>query len=414
VKILVVTLLYAPDGGPSAPLFSTLCEQLAKMGHQVAVIAAVPHYPTGKVSHAYQKGWIQRTHENGVKVIRIRVPSGNRNNLALRLFQFFIYQLGAAWAGLRHPYDVALITNPALEVGIPFALLSLIRRKPSVFWVADVYPQVGIQLGIFRHRIVIQLVSAIERFCLHRARLVWMFAESFRSALHQMGVPNSKIVLIHSWVDTDFIQVLPRQNSFSTEFHLDDCFVVLYAGNIGLSQDWDNVLLSAQELKQQADILFVFVGDGTGKAQLMARANQMKLNNVRFIPFQPHDRIPEVLATADIAFASLQSGMATGSIPSKIFSYLASGRPVLAMLDNTSDACQMMHQSGGGLCVSPASPRELAENIQVLKQSPALRKQLGRSGREYILERHSTSQVARQVETLLMQAIRPPGESRNA
>lgn len=411
MKILVVSLLYAPDGGPSAPLFAMLCQHLVSIGHQVTVIAAVPHYPSGRVDSAYRKGWIQRSREHGVEVIRVRVPSGNRNNLFLRLLQFLIYQIGAMWAGLRQRYDVTLITNPALEVGIPFFFLAFLRRIPSVYWVADVYPDVGVQLGIFRHRFIIALVGAIEWFCLRHARYVWIFSESFRPALRQMGVADGKMVLIYSWVDTDFIQVLPRQNHFSSEFQLNDYFVVLYAGNIGLSQDWKSLLQAAQELSDQADIMFVLVGDGTGKDELMAQVQQMKLDSVRFIPFQPHERIPQVLATADIAFAGLQPGMTAGSIPSKIFSYLASKRPVLAVLDETSDACRLVRESGGGLCVSPDNPGELARNIQVLKQSPALRQQLGQAGRAYILENHSAQQVARQVEALLQQAIHSSEES---
>ncbi|MEZ4671524.1 MAG: glycosyltransferase family 4 protein [Anaerolineae bacterium] len=386
-----------------------LCQQLARMGHEVTVIATVPHYPTGRVDNKNgKKGWIQHSFEDGVNVVRIRKPSGNRNNFVHRLFQYFVYQLGATIAGLRCEYDAVLITNPALEVFIAFVFLVFLVVQALSFLVADVYPQVGIQLGIFRNRFVIGVVDAIERFCLHHSRLVWIFSDSFRMELKRMGVPDDKMVLVHSWVDTEFIRILPRTNSFSEAFQLNEKFVVLYAGNIGLSQDWESVLTAAHELSERDDILFVLVGDGSGKAALQTRVGEQNLRNLRFIEFQPHERIPEVLATADVSIATLQSGMAAGSIPSKIFSYLASGRPVIGILDEDSDACRLIHHSGGGVCVAPANSKLFAKYILDLKESQNRRDAMGRAGRSYVENNHSVTYVAKRVEEMLLQVRNLP------
>ncbi|HOG46382.1 MAG TPA: glycosyltransferase family 4 protein [Anaerolineae bacterium] len=409
MRILVVTLYYSPDGGPAAPLYAMLCEELARRGHQVTVLTSVPHYPTGRVRPEYRRHTLQRSLERGVQVIRVPVPSVQRARLPQRLLQFACYQLGAAWAGLSERYDAVLLGNPALAVGLPFALLATLRRKPAIYSVHDVYPDVGVALGVFRHRAVITAVGALERFCLRRAAWVRVLSESFRPGVAAQGVPASKMALVYDWVDTDLIRPLPRDNDYARENGLDGCFVALYAGNIGLSQGLEHVLSAAAQLAGHEDMRFVFVGDGTGRASLQAEAQSRRLANVRFLPFQPRARLPEVLATADVSLVPLQKGVALRSLPSKIFSILASGRPLLASLDEGSDAWQLVQRAQAGLCVPPESPEELAGAILALRSDPDLCARLGRNGRDYALRHHSPQSAAEQFEQLFASAI--PGQA---
>ncbi len=404
MDILVVVIFYAPDGGPSAPLFTMLCEEMARLGHNVTVIAAVPHYPTGQVRPEFRHGWLQQSNENGVHVVRVRIPSMDRSRLGRRLLQFLAYQIGATWAGLRKRYDVILVANPALITATPMAVLAALRRKPAVFSVHDVYPEVGVELGVFRHRIVAWAVAALERFCLQQARYVRILSISFKPALLAMGVPEQKLVLIYDWIDTDFIRPLPRRNTFSAENGLDDSFVVLYAGNIGLSQGLEHVLQAAHTLADHSHIRFVLVGDGAGRESLVTMAEAMRLNNVQFIPFQPRERVPEVLATADISLVSLQPQVSGRSLPSKTFSYLASGRPIIAMVDEGSDVWNLITQAGAGLCIPPAEPGKLVEAILTLEASPDLRQQMADAGRSYAEQHHSHRQAAQRFASLLERA----------
>ena len=330
MRVLMIVPYYAPDLGPSAPLFTMLSIELVRRGHPVTVIAAAPHYPSGRVPEAYRGARIRRSFERGVEVVRVPVPSMNRSNLAQRILQYACYQFGATWAGLYQPYDVVLAANPALWVWLPFATLAVARRKPAIFTVHDVYPDVGVTLGVFRHKPVIATVAWMERFCLDHALAVRILSESFRPGLRALGVPDSKMALIYDWVDTDLVRPLPRDNGFAREQNLADKFVVLYAGNIGFSQGLEHVLTAAQLLGEHRDLQFVIVGDGAGREHLGHRAQEMGLTNVRFLPFQPRPRLPEVLATADVSLVTLQHGIGSGSLPSKTFSIFASGRPLLS------------------------------------------------------------------------------------
>lgn len=403
MKYLVITLYYLPDGGPSAPLFAMLCQALVKKGHDVTVISSVPHYPSGRVPVEFA-GWkVRRTDENGVKVIRVPVPSLDRANLALRLWQFVCYQVGVTLVGLSLDYDALLVCNPALEVGIPFAVLSVLRRKPAIFSVHDVYPDAGVTLGIFRHRAVIAMVAAMERFCLYHSARVRILSESFVGGLKALGTPDEKMVLIYDWVDTNLIRPLPRKNSFSRTHNLDDRFVVLYAGNLGLSQGLDTVLKAARHLKDKSDVLFLFVGDGAGRSQLQAEA--VGMSNVHFLPYQLREHLPEMLACADISLVVLKQGIGSISLPSKLFSILASGRPVLASMDENSDTCKLVHSSQAGLCVEPENPMQLADAILSLRDDPLRRAQMGENGRNWAEQHHSPQSAAERFEQLFLEVL---------
>jgi len=405
LRVLLITPFYAPDLGPSAPLLTMLCEDLVRLGHQVSVIAAIPHYPSGIVSAEFRGRLIRHEKRSSVEVIRVWVPSGNRNKLRHRLLTFLVFQMLSSIVGLQCSYDVLIITNPAIETYLPFTLLSSVKRKPTLLCVWDIYPDIGIRMGIFRNPLITSFVGKLEDFCLRRANVIQVLGGGFISDLQSHAVPTSKIVVIPPWLDTDFIQPLPRQNSFSYEQGLNGDFVVLYAGNLGFSQGLENVLLAAKILSHLQHIRFVFIGDGANREKLMTKASDLELHNVKFIPFQSRDRLPEVLATSDLSLVSLQSGVGDSSLPSKTVPILASGRPVLAVTDGGSGLWNLVHQSKGGVCVSPSDPRSLAENILVLEQSPELRQQMGRNAREFALQFYSRRSAAQQFETVLQRLV---------
>ncbi len=407
MRIIILGEYYEPDLGPDAPLFTMLCENLVRLGHQVTAITTVPHYPSGRVSANFRgKGkWLWKSVENGVNVIRVALPSVDRSKLARRMFQFLCYQIGATWAGLNKKYDVVMSSGPSLEVWLPFAYLVVLRHKPAIYTVLDVYPDVGLTLGIFRQKPVIAVVSNMERFCLENASVVHIISDSFRPELRALGVPEEKMSLVYIWVDTDLVHPLPHDNAFAREHNLTGQFVVLYAGNLGLSQELEHILTAAEMLREYQDISFVFVGDGASRAQLVADAEQRQLKNVKFIPYQPRPRLSEVLASADVSLVSLQKGVSLSSLPSKTYSILASGRPILASVDEKTDCWNLIKRADAGLCVPPGNPSALVEAILTLKKDQELCDRLGRNGRIWAEKNHSPQSGARQIEKLMLKII---------
>ncbi len=406
MKVLVIGTLYEPDLGPSASLFTLLSENLVKRGHKVTVVTMVPHYPSGQVRADFRGKWAWRSVEHGVRVIRVGIPSADRSNLFQRLVQYLCYQIGAIWRAAREDYDVVLAANPFLTVFLPFVWFVVLRRKPAVYSVQDLYPDVGVRLGIFRGKLVIALATALEGFCLKRASIVQIISDSFRSPLSDLGVRKERIILAHDWVDTDLIRPLPHENMFSRQNDLSGRFVVLYAGNLGFSQGLEHVLTVARQMAEYRDILFVFVGEGAARDNLKSLAREYQLSNVRFIAYQPREALPQVLASADVSLVPLRHGIGLDSVPSKAFSILASGRPLLASVDEESEIRKLVEQARAGLCIPPEAPLALVDAILTLKQSAELRECLGRNGREWAEHHHSPQSAAAQFEAMLLAATR--------
>jgi colanic acid biosynthesis glycosyl transferase WcaI len=410
MNILVLGSMYEPDLGPSAPLYTMLCKGLVKLGHQVTVIAPVPHYPTGQVSKAYRGKWLWRSVESGVNILRVGLPSVNRAKLAQRFFQYGCDQLITTLVGWRLKYDVVLAVNPFLTVGLPFAVLGALRRKPIVYSVQDLYPDVGIALGIFKNKFVIETVAFFERYCLQRSTIIQIISNSFRPSLRGLGVPDEKMALVYNWVDTELIHPVSRTNSFAQENNLIDRFVVLYAGNIGLSQGLEGILDSAEQLSSHDKLLFLFVGDGAGRGRLMAEAKKRKLKNVKFLPFQPRERLVEVLASADISLVTLRSGLGVNSVPSKALSNMASGRPLIVSVDEANELSNLVKQADMGLWIPPEDPAALSQAIMKLMQDKGLCERLGHNGRTWAEHNHSPEVAAKKYEELLLQALTSKGK----
>ena len=169
-------------------------------------------------------------------------------------------------------------------------------------------------------------------------------------------------------------------------------------------QDLGTVLDAADLLRSHDDIRFVFVGDGSARKGLIEKVAHLALNNVKFIPYQPFERMPKIFASADISLVSLVKGSGYGALPSKSFSIFASGRPVLASVDEECETWNLVRQTEAGLCVPPESPSELAKAVLTLKQDKSLRERFGRNGRTRVEQYHSPQIAAECFEKLFSEA----------
>jgi colanic acid biosynthesis glycosyl transferase WcaI len=407
MRIVLVTPYYAPDLGPSVPLVTMLCEDLAAMGYQVTVLTTTPHFPTGRVRAEYSGRLIQWTEEQGVNICRLWIPSGNRDHLSHRLFVFVVYQFLAMIVGFRLSCDAVMITNPALETYLPFIMYKLFRKKSILYCVWDVDPEVGVRIGIFRNPVIIKLVKGLEDFCLSRADCVQSLSEEFIENIQSRIAANTRLEVIRPWLDVDFIRPSPKCNSFVKENGLEDYFIVLYAGNMGLSQGLEDLITAASLLIEYSKIRFVMIGDGINKKKLQSQAHAMGLQNVVFHPFQPRSRLPEVLAAADISVVCMLSGIGEDSLPSKTFPILASGRPILAIADRDSELARIIEGQQAGISTPPANPRLVSEAILNLWGSPDKRQRMGLNGRNYVVSNNSRKVAAQQFSNLLTQMRAP-------
>jgi glycosyltransferase involved in cell wall biosynthesis len=411
MKILLLTAYFPPDTGSAAHLFYELGRAFVERGHGVTVLTGMPGYHAlGPLEKYKGKKRIKEDME-GMEVVRVAMPQLPRHLMVGRA----LWQFGGAWAlflaGLGLPKaDAAIVYSPPLPLGLTAWGLKKLQGLPFILNVQDLFPQSIIDLGLLRNRWLIRFFEEMERFVYRRANIITVHSEGNREyVMRKLDKGQAeKVKVIPNWVDVHFIQPGPRMNWFREAHGLGDAFVVSFAGVLGYSQDLDVVLDAARILEDggwSSEILFLIVGDGVERPRLEAKARQMGLNNVRFLPMQPREKYPAVLHASDIGLATLHAEVRTPVVPSKILSIMAAGRPVVAAMNLDGDGPRLIAEARCGLCVPPEDPRALAEAILQLYHDASLREELGRNGRRYVEKYLSLEACVERYEQLLRQVI---------
>ena len=409
MRILLLSTYFQPDIASTGVLMTLLAEELARLGHQITVITSMPHYHTNCIWDEYRGRLIQHDQHGPIDVYRLYlyVPD-DRGRFLGRILNYASFNTLSALMGvLVGQHDVVLVPSPPLTNGLSADLISRFRRIPFVYNVQDIWPGVVVRAGVMANPRAVAFFRRLERYIYRRSAALAVISEGFRRNLLEKGVPSDKIQVIPNFFDTDFVRPLSRRNGFSSTHGLDGKFVVLFAGNVGHSQGLETVLDTAQQLTDLEDVLFLVVGNGAAKTRLQAYAQRLGLPNVRFLPFQAHETLPEMYASSDVCLVPLRKGFTNVSVPCKVFTIMASGRPMIASLDEGSDTWTLVEQAQCGLCVEPEDPQALAEAIRALHADPALRERLGRNGREHVVQHYTQQVVAKQYHELLTSLVCP-------
>ncbi len=390
MKILVLSLYYEPDRCQSnGPIIRALCEDWAAAGHEVTVLASFPHYSCPAVWPDYRGRLLQFDRVGPVRVIRsyIYVPP-NRSSLG-RLLNYLSFNLSSFLAGmLSGRQDVIFAMSPPLTIGLTAWLLGLVKRIPFSYNLQDIWPEAAVRLGMLRNRRVIALFEWLERFIYHRSRRIFAISEDFRLNLQRKGVAPEKIVVLPNFVDTERLRPELRQNDFSLRHGLNDHFVVLYAGNLGLSQGLEVILDAAEMLRSTQDrsgerVLFLIVGQGSCRDQLIDETIRRRLTNVRFLPLQPESDLPLLYGAADLALIPLKKGITEHSVPCKTYAIMACGKPYLAGVDPGSNVWKLTEEVECGWTIPPEDGTALAAKVgELAGQSEELARR-GQRGRAY-------------------------------
>ena len=416
MRVLIYSYNYYPEPIGIAPLMTELAEGLAKRGHEVRVITGMPNYPQRQIYPEY-RGQLYATEErNGVTIQRSYIWVKPKPTLLDRILldgSFVVTSFVQALRGWRP--DLILLTVPPLPVTVPAAVLSWLYNCPIVLNVQDILPEAAVHIGLLRSKMMIRILEGLEKFAYRTAHTVSVIAEGFVDNLVGKGVPAHKIVCIPNWVDVNFIRPLPKiDNTFRITHGLANKFVVLYSGNIALTQGLETVVEAAARLRQLSDICFVIVGEAKAVEKLRYHCQTCGADNVLLLPFQPREQLPEMLAAADVGLIVQKQNVVSFNMPSKTQVLLASGRAIVASVPHTGSAAKAIEKSRGGVIVEPENPEALANQILALYHQPELVQQLGKQGRQYAIERYSFEQALNQYEALFAQVtdstvpLRPP------
>lgn len=333
--------------------------------------------------------------QNGINVIRLSTPKSNRPSTLLRLTVGMIFTSAVARRLLTHGrYDlVFVVTNPP-SLPIAAQLFARIRGVPFVYLIHDLYPDVATVLGVLSptHPIALSL-KKLQRSWLHSAAKVVVLGRCMRDHLREhYELPVERIEVITNWCDPD--EVVPNATSRFREQRQLDGVTVLYAGNFGQYQDFDDVLDAAALLRDvEPHISFVLVGGGAREEHIKHRVLSEELHNVKVFPLVPVSEYPDVLAAADIALVVLAKGAEGVGVPGKFYNVLASGRPTIAVVEASSEVALVLDEDNCGVQVDPGNPDRLAQVIRELAGDAERRKTLGHNARQALLQKYTLQRV---------------------
>lgn len=411
MKLLVLCPHYAPDTAPTGEVMTSIGGELIARGHELHVVTSLPWYQ----HHRIEPGWEGRVvrHEDidGGRITRVHPFPTDKRNIPARALGFAGFTVLSTAMGMRGPAgerpDAVLAMSPPLTLGGAGWLAARRWRVPFVFNIQDVFPDVAVELGAISNPQVIKLASWLERWSYRRSDAVTVLSDDLRDNLVAKirgTVPDAydRIRVIPNFVDTArIVPTDPDEGTYRAQYGLTGKRVVMYAGNVGFSQSLDLVLAAARSLDRRpgmANVVFVVNGGGSARPALEEQA--AGLGNVRFVDFQPKERLPEVLAAADVHVVPLRRGLARSSVPSKTYSILAAGRPVVASVDEGTEVARVVEKAGAGLAVPPDDPEAFTDALVALLDDPDRAREMGRAGRAFVEAWASPAAVAERYESL--------------
>jgi glycosyltransferase involved in cell wall biosynthesis len=401
MRLLFLNRSFWPDLEATGQNLTELCEDLTPE-HQITFIAGPPYHVATN-----RRGLWTKDQLGEISIIRTWGTRFSKRRLAPRLLNLGTYFVLAGVAALRSPKPDMIIaaTDPPMLGALAAALKSL-WRCAFVYNVRDLYPDVAEANGGVTNPLLLRLLKWANDIAYARADLVIVLGEDMRRRVLSKGVPETKVVVVPNKVDCRNIRPV-EPNPLRTRW--DGKFIVMYSGNLGLSQQLETVLDACERLRDDGRILFLLVGEGASKSWLKERVRLLQLQNIEFLPYQPKERLAESLSAADLHLIPLLSAATGAIVPSKVYGILAAGRPFVAMMDEAADVAQLARDHAVGFVVVPGDGASLAETIRHAVDNPGELHLMRQRARRLAVEQYDRPVIARKYNAMISSVNRSHG-----
>lgn len=408
MHVLLFTHYFPPEIGSGPHLPYELGETLAQRGHRVTVVTNFPRYNVPVMPQRYRGKLLCRQQIGGMDVLRINGPNLYGSSVLSRgLVQILAPPVLAVRAMFARRPDVVYTVTPPIMMGLVARRVAQRFRVPWVVNVQDLFPQCMVDLGILRSKRMIRIFEGMEAKVYRTASAITVMSEGNREFVIGRGANPDRVHVVPNWVDVEAFSVGPvseeARRRFRQEHGLGDEFLVVFAGTMGFSQGLDVVIEAARLTQDVPDLRWVMVGGGAERDRLAAAA--AGLPNMVFLPMQPKEKYPEVLAAADVCLVTLRPEVVTPTVPSKIATIMAAGRPIVASIPAVGDAWRVIQDAQAGVVVPPAEGGALAEAVLDLMNRREVLARMGCAGRDYAERCLSRTACVKMVEAILQSVI---------
>jgi len=403
VKILFVSQYFPPEVCAPANRTYELSREWTRLGHDVTVLTAFPHHPRGVKQPGDRWALTRREHVDDIEVIRTYVYATANKGIVRRMMSYASFMMSAITIGrwrVRRP-DVVVATSPQLLCACAGYAIARSLKAPFVFEVRDLWPESILAVEAMKQNFVVRRLQDVARFLYRKSDHIVTVGEGYRRQINsRYGIPLERMDVVTNGIDPEFFVPGERDNDLRREYGWGNRFVTLYMGTHGMAHALHRVLEAALELSSRDEILFVFVGEGAEKDNLKQLASQLNLSNVQFIDQQPKSRVPGFYAACDLGLVTLRdTPLFQDVLPSKIFEYMAMQRPLLISVGG--EARKTVERAGAGEFVPPEDVPALVEAITRLSRQPERLEEMGRNGRNYVIDHFDRRIISRRYLDIL-------------
>ncbi|MBW3595868.1 MAG: glycosyltransferase family 4 protein [Planctomycetes bacterium] len=405
MRVLIVSQYFWPE-----PFrINDLALGLSARGHEVTALTGLPNYPEGRLYAGYRwRSWSDRLEDVTIRRAPLLTRGGSQGlRLAANYLSFAVSASLVGPLRCRGPYDVIFAFEPSpITVGVPAAVLRRLHHAPLLFWVQDLWPETLSATGAVKSPRVLKAVDRLARWIYARCDRVLVQSPGFASYVANQGVAAERIVYFPNWAEDFFCPVeLPAYAPEHQE--LPPGFRILFAGNIGVSQSFPTILEAAERTRNLPEIQWIILGDGREREWVQQQIRSRRLEEtVSLLGRRPVETMPRYFAAADALLVSLKrEPIFALTIPSKVQSYLACGKPILAALEG--EGASVIQESGAGLVGPSEDAQSLAEHAVALsRMAPTARAAMGRRGRQYCEQHFERERLLDRLESLFFEVTK--------
>jgi glycosyltransferase involved in cell wall biosynthesis len=403
MKILIVTQYFWPENFK----INDLALSLKERGNEVTILTGKPNYPDGKFFPGYN--FLNKKVENyfGIKIVRSPLISrGNCSGIRLFLnyISFAFFASLTAVFRLSKKNEIVFVYEPSpITVGIPALVYKFISKAPVFFWIQDLWPESLIAAGDINSKLVLNIIGWLVKFIYRKSDIIFISSKCFKQSITDKGVSSDKIFYLPNWAEDIYVKPVEREEVVINSLPK-NAFKIMFAGNIGESQDFESIVNAAEKTMDYEDIHWIILGDGRKKNWVEEQIRLKKLSNIHLLGRHPMNMMPFFFREADVMLVSLKDEFIFGlTVPAKIQTYLACGKPILAMLNG--EGAEIIKNSNSGFVVNAGDYNALSKLAIELYEMPKFRLDLmARSSKEYYLNNFDRKNLIDKVISMFQSA----------